>query len=93
MLSDYLSVIELNKSLRTTNISYSVTLRVFEQTGFPLDRKTYYNIRSRIVSIKQNEFVEFIIILEKTEFIFKCRIKEKIDLETNITINRQLQQL
>ena len=51
-LLDYLSTIELDKSLRTTNISYSAVLRVLEQTGFPLDCNTYYNIRSRAVSVK-----------------------------------------
>ena len=51
-LSDYLFVIKLDKSLRTINISYSVTLRVFEQTKFLLNYNIYYNIRSRIISIK-----------------------------------------
>ena len=82
MLSDYLSTIKLDKFLCTTNISYSVTLKVFEQTRFFLYRKIYYNIRSRTVSTEQNEFTGFIIVLEKTRFIFKCRIEKEIDLET-----------
>ena len=90
---EYLSVLELDKSLWTANISYSIALRVFEQIRFLLDRNTYYNIRSRVTSIKQNEFAVFVVVLEKTGFIFKCRIKKEFDLETDIVINRQLQQI
>ena len=37
MLLVFLSVLTLNRSLRTTNISYSVTLRVLEQIDFSLN--------------------------------------------------------
>jgi hypothetical protein len=43
-LPSFLPALELGKSLRTANISYSAALRVLEQVGFPLDRSTYYNI-------------------------------------------------
>ena len=43
-LPGYLSAIELDKSFRTANISYSAALRVLEQVGFPLDYDTYYNV-------------------------------------------------
>ena len=89
--SGYLSTFELDKSFRTVNISYSIVLRVFEQIRFFLDYNIYYNIRFYVVSIKQNEFTMFVIILEKTRFIFECRIEKKFDLETNIVINKQLQ--
>ena len=85
---EYLSVLELGKSLRIANISYSVVLRVFEQVEFPLDRNIYYNIRSRVVSTKQNEFVTFVVALEETGFIFECRIEEEFDSKTNIVISK-----
>ena len=66
---------------------------MLEQIGFPLDHDTYYNIRSRSTSIEQNEFATFVVILEETGFIFECRIEEEFDSETNIVINRQLQQI
>ena len=87
-MSDYLFIIKLDKFLRTTNISYFTTFRVLEQTGFLLNRNIYYNIRSRIVSVKQNEFIELVIVLKKTEFVFKYRIEEEIDSETSIVINK-----
>ena len=57
---------------------------MLKQVGFPLNHDTYYNIRSRSVSIEQNEFVTFIVVLEETGFIFECRIEEEFDSETDI---------
>ena len=89
-LSKYLFIIKLNKSFRIVNISYSIVFRIFEQVEFPLNHNIYYNIRSRTVSIEQNEFVKLVVVLKKTGFIFKCRIEKKFDTETDIVINRQL---
>jgi hypothetical protein len=89
-LPGFLPALELGKSLRSANIIYSVTVKVLEQIGFPLDRNTYYNIRDRIVSAEQNKFADLIVALEKAGFIFECRIEEEFDLKTNAVINRQL---
>jgi len=87
----YLPAVELSKSLRSANISYSKALRVLEQVGFPLDRNTYYNIRSRGISAALNEFSGLVVALEEAGFIFECRIEEEFDPITNLSINRQLQ--
>ncbi|ERF72882.1 hypothetical protein EPUS_08495 [Endocarpon pusillum Z07020] len=92
-LPGYLPAMELGKSLRTANISYSVALQVLEQVGFPLDRNSYYNIRSRVASAEQNEFAALVVALEEAGFIFECRIEEEFDSESGITISRQLQQI
>ncbi len=93
MLPGFLPAVELGRSLRTANISYSVALRVLEQVGFPLDRNIYYNIRSRAVSAEQNEFAGLVVALEEAGFIFECRVEEEFDSETDIVADRQLQQI
>jgi MULE transposase domain len=75
------------------NLSYSVALRVLEQVGFPLDRNTYYNIRSRPVSAKHDEFAGLIVALEEAGFLFECCVEEELDPNTNAVIGRQLQQV
>jgi hypothetical protein len=88
--SDILLALKLGKSLRSANITYSVALRVLEQVGFPLDHYTYYNIRDRTASAELNEFAALIVALKEAGFIFKCRIKEEINTETGVIIDRQL---
>ena len=90
VLSDYLSAVELSKSLCTTNILYSVVLRVLKQIRFLLNCNIYYNIWSHVVSTEQNKFTELIVVLEKIEFVFECWIKEQIDSETDVIISKQL---
>jgi hypothetical protein len=85
--------LKLDKSLRIANLSYSVALRVLKQVGFSLDYNTYYNIRSRAVSAKQNEFASLIIAFKEAGFLFKCYIEKEIDSSTNAVIKRQLQQV
>ena len=92
-LPSFLPALELGKSLRSANITYSVALRVLEQVGFPLDRNTYYNIRDRTASADRNEFAGLVVALEEAGFIFECRMEEEFDPETNAVIDRQLQQL
>ncbi|ERF71028.1 hypothetical protein EPUS_03308 [Endocarpon pusillum Z07020] len=92
-LPAFLPALTLGRSLRTANISYSVALRVLEQVGFPLDRNTYYNIRSRAVSAEHTEFAGLVVALEEAGFIFECRIEEEIDSQTDTVVNRQLQQV
>lgn len=70
-----------------------MALRVLEQVGFPLDRNTYYNIRSRAVSAEQNDFAGLVVALEEAGFIFECRVEEEIDPDTNAIVGRQLQQV
>jgi hypothetical protein len=64
---------------------------VLEQIGFPLDRSTYYNIRSRAVSAERNEFAGLVVALEEAGFIFECRVEEEIDPDTDEVVDRQLQ--
>lgn len=71
ILIGFLSAIELDKSLQTANISYSVALRMLKQIGFPLDHSTYYNIRFHTVFAKRNEFAGLVVVLEETDFIFE----------------------
>ena len=92
-LPSFLSELELGKSLRSANITYSVALRVLKQVGFPLDRNTYYNIRDRNASIGQDEFAGLVVALKEAGFIFEYRMKKEFDPETNAIIDRQLQQL
>jgi hypothetical protein len=92
-LPSFQPALKLDKSLRIANLSYSVALRVLEQVGFPLDRNTYYNIRSRAVSAKQNEFAGLIVALEEAGFLFECCVEEEIDPSTNAVVKRQLQQV
>jgi hypothetical protein len=89
-LSGFSPALELNKSLRTANISYSIAVRMFKQVSFPFNRNTYYNIRSRAASAASNEFAGLVVTLEKAGFIFKYRIEEEFNLETDAVINRQL---
>ena len=92
-LLSFLPALELGKSLRSANITYSVALRVLEQVGFPLDRYTYYNIRDRTASAEPNEFAALIVALKEAGFVFKCRIEEEINTETGVVTDRQLQQV
>ena len=92
-LPSFLPALELGKSLRSANITYSVALRVLEQVGFPLDRHTYYNIRDRTASAEPSEFAALVVALEEAGFVFECRVEEEIDAETGAVIDRQLQQL
>jgi hypothetical protein len=92
-LPGFLPALELGKSLRSANITYSVALRVLEQVGFPLNRNIYYNIRDRTASAEQNEFAGLVVALEEAGFTFEFRIEEEFDLETDAVIDRQLQQL
>jgi hypothetical protein len=82
--------LELGKSLRLANISYSAALRVLKQVGFPLDRSSYYNIRSRVVSAESNKFAGLVVALKDAGFVFKCRMEEETDPETKIVTDRQL---
>ena len=66
---------------------------MFEQIRFLFDYSIYYNIRSRIVSIERNEFINLVIILKETDFIFECQIEEKFNLNTDKVVDRQLQQV
>jgi MULE transposase domain len=93
VLPSFLPALELDKSLRSANITYSVALRVLEQVGFPLDRSTYYNIRDRTVSTGRDEFAGLVVALEEAGFIFECRIEEEFDSRTNAVTDHQLQQL
>jgi hypothetical protein len=92
-LPAFLPAMELGKSLRSANISYSIALRVLEQVGFPLDRNSYYNIRSRATSADSNEFARLVVALEEAGFIFECRIEEEFNPITDKVIDRQLQQI
>jgi hypothetical protein len=89
-LSLFQPAFELGKSLCITNLSYSMALRVLKQVGFSFDHNIYYNIRSRVISTKQNEFTSLVIALEEAGFLFKYHIKEEIDPDTNAIIRRQL---
>jgi MULE transposase domain len=93
VLPSFLPALELGKSLRSANITYSVALRVLEQVGFPLDRSTYYNIRDRTASAGRDEFAGLVVALEEAGFIFECRMEEEFDSRTNVITDRQLQQL
>lgn len=92
-LPSFLPALELGRSLRSANITYSAALRVLEQIGFPLDRNTYYNMRDRTASAEPNEFAALVAALEDAGFIFECRIEEEIHTQTGVVIDRQLQQL
>ena len=92
-LPEYEPALEMGKSLRSANISYSAALRVLEQSVFPLDRHTYYNIRSRSISADQDDFAALIVALEDAGFIFECRMEEELDPVSNEVIDRQLQQI
>ena len=92
-LPGYQPAIELGRSLRSANISYSAAFRVLEQSGFPLDRHTYYNIRSRSISAEKDEFAGLIVALEDAGFEFECRVDEEYNKETNELVDRQLQQI
>jgi hypothetical protein len=87
-LLSFLSALKLDKSLRLANITYSIALRVLEQVDFPLDYHTYYNIWDWTASAKPNEFTALIIALKEAGFIFKCWIKEEINAETSVIIDR-----
>jgi hypothetical protein len=86
-LPSFLPALELGKSLRSANITYSVALRILEQVGFPLDRHTYYNIRDRTASAEPNEFAALIVALEEAGFVFECWIEEEINTETDVVID------
>lgn len=91
-LPGYVPAVELARSLRIANISYSKALRVLDQAHFPLDRSTYYNIRHRPFSANQDEFSGLIAALEEEGFIFECRIEEELDINNQV-ISQQLQQI
>jgi hypothetical protein len=86
-LLSFLSALELGKSLYIANISYSAAFRVLKQVGFPLDHSTYYNIRSRLVSINLDEFASYIVALEDAGFIFEYQVEEEINLINRIVIS------
>jgi hypothetical protein len=85
---EYLPAVELSKSLRSANILYLKAFRVLEQVGFPLDRSTYYNIRSRDISAALDEFSGLVVALKEAGFVFECRIEEEFDSNTDLTVNR-----
>ena len=91
-LPAFQNAIELGRSLRSAYISYSAARRVLEQTGFPLDRKSYYNLRHRGLSADKDDFAGLIVALEDAGFVFECRIKEELDPEGQV-IDTQLQQV
>lgn len=64
-----------------------MALRVLQQVGHPLDRNTYYNIRSRTVSAEQNEFAGLVVALEEVGFIFECRVEEEFDFNLAVKMN------
>jgi hypothetical protein len=49
---------------------------------------TYYNIRERTASTERNEFASLVVALEEAGFIFKCRMEEEFDPETDAIIDR-----
>ncbi|KAF7508230.1 hypothetical protein GJ744_009527 [Endocarpon pusillum] len=90
-LPGYQPALELGRSLRSAHISYSAARRVLEQTGFPLDRKSYYNLRHRTLSAEKDEFAGLVVALEDAGFVFDCRMEEEI--ENDKVIDTQLQQI
>ena len=91
-LPAYHNAVELGRSLRSAYISYSAARRVLEQTGFPLDRKSYYNLRYRGLSAEKDDFAGLIVALENAGFEFECRMEEELDSEGKVT-DTQLQQI
>lgn len=91
-LLGYQPALELDRSLRSAHISYSAARRVLEQAGFPLDQKSYYNLRHQTLSTKKDEFASLVVALENASFIFDCCMKEEIDKNDKI-IDTQLQQI
>ncbi len=85
-------VLELGKPLRSAYISYSAAHRVLKQAGFPLDRKSYYNLRHRTLSTKQEEFAGLVVALEDASFVFKCRMEEEVN-EHGKVVDTQRQQI
>jgi hypothetical protein len=92
-LAGYQSALKLGKSLRSAYISYSAARRVLEQAGFPLDCKSYYNLRHRAFSAGKDEFAGLVVALKDAGFIFECRIEEEIDQKSGEVVNTQLQQI
>ena len=88
----YHNAVELGRSLRSAYISYSAARRVLEQTGFPLDRKSYYNLRHRGLSAEKDDFAGLVVALENAGFEFECRMEEELDSEGKVT-DTQLQQI
>jgi hypothetical protein len=86
-LPGFLPALKLGMSLRTANISYSIALRVLEQISFPLNRNTYYNIRSRAASANLDKFAGLVVALKEAGFIFECQIEEEFNPETNVVID------
>ncbi|ERF69261.1 hypothetical protein EPUS_03965 [Endocarpon pusillum Z07020] len=84
-LPGYQIALDLGKSLRSAHISYSAARRVLEQAGFPLDRKSYYNLRHRALSAEKDEFAGLVVALEDAGFVFECRMEEEIDQQSGET--------
>ena len=63
---------------------------MLKQAGFPLNHKSYYNLRHRALSAEKDEFTGLIIALKDAGFVFKCRIKEEIDQQSGKVVDTQL---
>ena len=92
-LPGYQPAIELGRSLRSAHISYSAARRVLEQAGFPLDRKSYYNLRHRSLSAEKDDFASLVVALEDAGFVFECRMEEEVDTQSDQVVDTQLQQI
>jgi len=91
-LSLYQPALKLGKSLRSAYISYSSARRVLEQTGFPFDRKSYYNLCHRTISAEKDEFAGLVVALEDAGFMYECRMKEELNKSGQV-VDTQLQQI
>lgn len=52
---------------------------MLEQTGFPLDCKSYYNLHHRSLSTEKDDLAGLVVALEDAGFVFECCIKEELD--------------
>lgn len=91
-LPAFQNAVELGISLRSAYISYSAARRVLEQTGFPLDRNSYYNLRHRALSAEKDDFAGLVVALEDAGFEFECRMEEELNSQGQI-VDTQLQQI
>ncbi|ERF72701.1 hypothetical protein EPUS_04754 [Endocarpon pusillum Z07020] len=91
-LPDYQPAVELASSLRSANISYSKAVRVLEQSGFSLNRKSYYNIRDRRISAQVDEFNGLLAALDELGFIWDACIGDNF-ADDDTVVGQQLQQI
>ena len=52
---------------------------MLKQAGFPLNHKSYYNLRHQTLSAEKDDFAGLIIALIDAGFESKCRIEEELN--------------